>query len=129
MKRLSFLFTVALSLAGAAAAGGAERHTFAGRYMSGYQDRPQTLRAVFTPGEEDDWEVVFYFRYGGADHAWAGTARGSLTDGELSGLVTTENGARTFTFRGEVEDGVFEGTHAEVERGRERKTGTLSLRG
>ncbi|MDX1503692.1 MAG: hypothetical protein R3325_15140 [Thermoanaerobaculia bacterium] len=114
-------------LATSATAGDAT--TLHGSFRSGYQDRPERLRAVFTPTGEAEWSVVFYFRFGGADHTYEGVAAGSLTDGELSGRARNENGSRLFTFRGPVAEGEFRGTHFEVIRGEERKTGTLHLAG
>ncbi len=123
--------------------GGADadgRRTLTGMYTSGYQDRPASLRAVFTPagdrrqGErdgQDEWTVVFHFTRGGQRHEYRGTAVGNLSSGEISGRVETEDGDRTFTFRCAFEGRKCKGTHAEVGRrsGRERETGTLTLRG
>lgn len=60
-------------------------------------------------------------------HTYAGTARGNLADGELSGRVQNENRARAFTFEGKFRNGRFRGTHAELKGGREQRTGTLKL--
>lgn len=103
--------------------------TLVGNFMSGFQDRVKPLRAVFTPAADDEWTVVFHFRFNGADHEYTGTARGSLDEGELSGLVENEGGRRTFTFHGEFDDsGVFSGRHAEIRGSRSSDTGTLTLK-
>ena len=106
-----------------------ESRTLHGSFVSSYQDRPERLRAVFRPTGEDEWSVVFHFRFAGAEHVYEGVASGSLTAGELVGRAQNESRSRLFTFRGEFEDGRFEGTHFEVVRGEEVKTGTLDLAG
>ena len=126
---LVLIATLTASAAEPSVETGGER-TLVGNFMSGFQDRVKPLRAVFTPNEEDEWTVVFYFEFNGADHEYTGTARGSLDEGELSGVVENEGGRRTFTFRGEFNDrGVFSGRHAEVRGSRSSDTGTLTLKG
>lgn len=105
-----------------------DRQTLTGSFMSGFQDRVKPLRAVFTPAGDADWSVAFYFEFNGRKHVYRGTAQGTLGEGELRGRVQNETRQRTFTFEGRFENGVFEGTHAEVGRRGERETGTLSLR-
>ena len=99
--------------------------TLEGEYRSGDGDGP--VRATFTPTGIGLWDVVFDFTFNGRRHTYHGTAEGSFTEGRLSGRVKNEYGRRTFTFRGEYEDGVFRGRHAEVARGREVPTGSLRL--
>ena len=104
-----------------------EVRSLTGLYFSSYQDGQRRLRAEFTPREELEWDVVFYFRFNGRNHEYSGTAKGSLLEGPLRGQVRNESGQRTFTFDGEFKKGKFRGTHAELRRGRESRTGTLSL--
>ena len=95
-----------------------------------FQDGARPLRAEFTPsGREGRWEVVFHFRFNGAQHAYRGTAEGSLDQGALRGSVQGGR-RRTFSFAGNLSGGVFEGTHAE-EGGRRGggRTGRLTLQG
>jgi hypothetical protein len=87
----------------------------------------QALRAVFTPTGTDQWHVVFHFEFHGKNLVYQGTAQGSLDTGELSGEVKNENRRRTFTFQGRFHDGEFRGTHAEIKRTGERRTGSLTL--
>ncbi len=101
--------------------------TLTGNFMSGFQDKVKPLRAIFTPADGSEWNVVFYFRFNGQDHEYTGTAQGDLEQGELSGVVKNEGGRRTFTFQGEFDQGVFKGKHAELRSGDERETGTLTL--
>lgn len=102
--------------------------TLTGRYNSGYQNSERPLEAVFSATGEERWSVEFYFNFDGRDHTYVGTARGSLSEGLLQGRVQNESRQRTFTFRGEFENGKFKGTHAEVDRrGRSQRTGTLTL--
>ena len=96
--------------------------------MSGYQDRVKPLRAVFTATGEDAFDVVFHFNFNGRDHEYRGTAIGALGEGEIEGRVQNESRQRTFTFKGTFENGVLDGTHAEVTRRGEQKTGTLKLK-
>ena len=87
------------------------------------------LDSTFTPTGPDVWDVSFRFHFRGRDHVYAGTARGSLSDGALEGKVRNDSKRRTFTFSGSFEDGVFRGRHAEIEDGRAHSTGTLTLAG
>lgn len=85
------------------------------------------VTATFQGTGADTWEVVFSFRFDGQSHRYAGTATGSLDSGRLEGRVQTENGRRTFQFRGAVRERHFEGEHSEVTRRGELPTGTLEL--
>lgn len=140
MHPATAILTTAVLLAAVPIPAAAADHqtTLTGNFMSSYQDRVQPLRAVFTPaeaheessGEEENHDVVFHFRFNGRNHEYRGTAQGSLTpDGELAGQVQNESRQRTFTFKGGFEKGVFKGTHAEIGRRGERRTGSLTLRG
>jgi hypothetical protein len=102
--------------------------TLVGDFRSGFQDRPKRLEAVFKEVGSGLYEVDFYFKFNGQDHVYSGTAAGSLTEGSLSGEVENESKRRIFAFAGEFEKGVFRGKHAEITRGREEKTGTMTLR-
>lgn len=110
---------------GAAPAAAQAERTLRGEYTSGYGDGP--LEAVFTAAGEGRWKVAIHFNHSGRDLTYAGNAEGSLGEGELRGRVETPGGSRTFIFRGEFVNGRFRGTHAEIYRGREHKTGTLTL--
>lgn len=106
-------------------------YVFEGRFTAPqFQDGPRSLRAVFTPTDRvHHWNVVFHFRFNGAQHRYRGTAEGQLTEGPLRGTVRGTR-RRTFTFAGHTEGGAFQGTHAEISRGGSRggpSTGTLNL--
>ena len=101
--------------------------TLTGEYVSSFESGRQPLRAVFTPTGEDQWNVIFYFKFHGKKHEYEGTAEGTLDGGELSGTVQNENKRRTFTFQCRFRDGEFRGTHAEIKRTGERRTGSLTL--
>ena len=111
---------------GFADAAGEQTLTGSYRWNNGH---PDDLKAIFTATGEDRWDVAFHFRFRGSPEVFSGTARGSLSQGKLEGRVKNRNGrgSRTFTFRGEFEDGTFRGTHAEVFGRRESSTGTLTL--
>lgn len=127
MKRpASLLLALALALPLAATESAGETR-MSGMFSSSYQDRPKSVTAYFTPTGDEEWDVYFLFEFNGRDHRYEGTAHGSLADGELRGEVRDEGGRRTFTFEGETRKGKFRGNHAEVRRGREQSTGTLSL--
>lgn len=100
--------------------------TLSGEYRSGFGDGP--VEAVFTAAREGRWEVAFHFSHAGRDLTYSGEAEGSLDEGELRGRVETPDGGRRFTFRGEFENGTFRGTHAELYRNQERRTGTLTMK-
>ena len=119
---------LAASLLLAAPVSGADGHgsrTLEGEYSSGFGNG--TVRATFTPDGGRSWKVRFDFVFNGQPYTYRGTAEGSLEDGTVAGRVQNERRHRTFTFRGEFEDGVLRGTHAEIVRGRERPTGKLVL--
>ena len=100
--------------------------TLEGEYV--WNQGPQgDLRAVFTATGENLYDVSFYFEFRGRSHTYSGIAEGSLSDGALKGKVRNEDKRRTFTFRGEFENGQFRGDHAETTSGRARRTGTLTL--
>lgn len=101
--------------------------TLSGEYVSSFETGKQPLRAVFTPTGNDQWDVTFYFKFHGKKHEYEGTAEGSLDGGELRGTVMNEHKRRTFTFQGRFRDGEFRGTHAEIKRTGERRTGSLIL--
>jgi len=103
------------------------KQTLTGLFDSGFQDKVRPLRAVFTATGDRTWDVVFYFKFNGRSHEYKGIAEGGLNEGRLSGRVESEGGRRSFTFRGAFEEGTFKGEHFETTRGREEKTGGLSL--
>ena len=107
----------------------ADTRTFTGSYIAGDSEYPDrgNLRAVFSPTGEGVWDVVFDFDFQGEDYTFTGIAEGSLDAGLRFGTVQNESGHRTFVFRGEFTDGVFHGTHAEMEHGGETPTGTMLL--
>lgn len=131
--RLALLTTLALAVGALAATSPTfaddDTQTLTGLFDSGYQDKVRPLRAVFTPTGERTWEVVFHFNFNGRNHQYTGVAEGGLLEGALSGRVENQGGRRTFTFRGEFEQGKFKGEHFETTRGREEKTGSLTLKG
>lgn len=135
MKRLTFALLTASSLLLGTLAPSSHtladdgKQTLTGLFDSGYQDKVRPLRAVFTPTGEGAWDVVFHFKFNGADHQYRGVAEGGLREGLLSGRVENEGGRRTFSFRGEFKNGKFKGEHFETTRGREERTGSLTLKG
>lgn len=125
MRKLSLC---ALALLLALSATGNESPTkLNGEYYWDHARMTGDLEVVFEPTGERSWDVAFYFTFDGKPRIYKGTAAGSLESGPLEGKVTDENGRRRFTFEGAFEDGVFEGTHAELRRGRESRMGTLTL--
>ena len=106
--------------------GGASR-TFTGEYTSDKLGDKGSLEAVFEPTGDGSWDVVFLVLLDERLRRFAGTASGSLCDGELTGRVQDEDRLHIFTFRGEFEDSRFHGTHAESSGGREVPSGTLTL--
>lgn len=128
MERAARLLPVLLLLLLATALPGAGEpgsRTFTGQYRSSWENGP--LEAHFTPDGDGRWRGTFDFRFNRRPYSYSGTAEGRLSEGELRGRVKNETGRRTFTFRGEFENGRFSGTHSELRRGGERRTGTLTL--
>lgn len=130
MKGLVLLLAALLLPAAASGADAGGERIFTGIYTSEYQDRPASLRAIFSPQGDEQWSVVFHFTHAGARHAYRGTAWGDLSSGELIGRVQNEGRNRLFAFRCEFDGVKCEGTHAEIGRGgREQETGRLTLKG
>ena len=129
MKRLAWLGTLLVlgTLAADGLAARKEKQTLTGEYYWVGDRSTGDLRAVFTATADREWNVAFYFTFNGRPHTYRGTASGSLSEGNLEGEVQNENRRRTFTFEGAFEDGVIEGTHAEIRRGRASQIGTLTL--
>lgn len=134
VTRTALLLVVALAATLSAvgpATGAAEatdgETTLSGEYVWTYENYSEDLKATFTPTGDGTFDVRFDFKFDGRARTYAGTAEGSL-DGDLEGTVLNENKRRTFTFAGSFDDdGVFHGEHAELRRGRENHTGTLTL--
>jgi hypothetical protein len=110
-----------------APATGEARTTLTGEYYWKHANTSGDLRATFLPTGEGTWAVDFHFIFDGVGHIYSGTAEGKLGSGALSGQVFNENRRRTFTFEGSFTDGHFDGTHAELKRGRSIDMGTLTL--
>ena len=130
MKKLALLSAAVLVILGIATDGAADKgkkETLNGAYTWVGDGSRGSLEAIFTPAADGEWKVAFHFVFSGRPHTFKGTATGSLTDGALEGTVFNENRRRTFTFEGAFEDGTFEGTHAEIRRGRASQIGTLTL--
>ncbi len=119
---------IALLFMGFVGAGEPNTTTLKGSYVwSHIPNEPGNLKAVFTPKGDGEYTVSFYFKFDGVDHVYSGTAKGSLQNGNLAGEVKNENKRRTFTFSGMCKEGAFSGSHSEIRRNGERKTGTLTL--
>ncbi len=112
----------------ASAASGADGpRTFKGEFTWSQRNHTGDIEAIFTPTGNGTWDVAFHFLFRDQPHVYAGTASGELSAGELQGTVQNENKERTFRFRGQIEDGKFEGRHVEVDGTDEQETGTLTL--
>lgn len=101
--------------------------TFSGSYLWEQAKVDGPLQAEFKPTGELRWEVSFHFTFNGSPITYHGTAEGQLDNGALEGRVETGGRQRIFIFRGEFKDGKFDGTHADVTKGGEERTGTLTL--
>lgn len=131
MKKSALLLTVLTLLLPALGtlADTGDEQTLTGTYIWN-RGRPSTLKATFTATGDKSWDVAFHFKFRGRPEVFSGTAEGDLASGKLEGKVKNQNGSgpRTFTFRGEFENGTFRGKHAEVYGQRESSTGTLTLK-
>ncbi len=126
MKKTALPFLALAFLLAAFSNDASDQQTLTGTYVWN-SGRPSSLKAIFTATGEDRWEVAFHFRFRGDAEVFSGTATGSLAGGTLEGKVKNGSQRRTFTFRGEFEDGTFRGKHAEIFGSRESSTGTLTL--
>jgi len=127
-----FLWSELVPAAASASATGAapparDPRTYKGTFTWTQRDATGDLEAIFTPTGDATWDVAFHFNFRDKPHVYAGTATGRLSDGALEGTVQNESLERTFRFHGTVEDGKFEGQHAEIDGGEEQETGTLTL--
>ena len=131
MKKLALPFAVLVLLIPVfvAVADTGDEQTLTGSYVWN-SGRPSSLKAIFTATGENRWDVAFHFRFRGSAEIFSGTATGNLAEGKLEGRVRNRHGSgsRTFTFRGEFENGTFRGQHAELFGRRESSTGTLTLK-
>lgn len=105
--------------------------TMTGEYVWERSDQeiPGEIEAVFTPADADGmWNVVFTFEWEGEMREWHGEAKGSLTDGTLSGhALEDRDRKRTFMFEGDVSDGSFTGKHGRERDGEFRSSGRMTL--
>ncbi|MEM7481053.1 MAG: hypothetical protein AAF481_07740 [Acidobacteriota bacterium] len=127
MKKILLLGAVAALVLTASLVAAPDQQVLKGEYFWTYDNTRGDLKATLTPTGENTWDIAFDFRFSGEPHTYKGTATGSLDNGSLAGTVKNENGRRTFTFEGSFDDGRFEGTHAELRKGKERSMGTLWL--
>lgn len=124
---VALLLATPLLTAPPAAAATTAQRTLTGSFRWEQGDEEGRVRAIFTPAGEGHWNVEFHFKWSGAAHTYIGTADGHLDDGALTGRVESDGRRRTFTFRGECQDGKFSGTHAELVDNQEYRTGTLTM--
>ena len=89
--------------------------------------RPGPLRAVFTPLEQGHWQLTIHYEWHKEEKLFKGSARGSLTNGELEGSFDDGHGG-TYSFKGTLSDGQFSGSHFHDPKEYPRtKSGTLTL--
>lgn len=133
MKHLAKLTVLAVLILLAAGPAPADNGvTLEGSFVWTRDDGESTgdLTAVLTPGDENDWDVAFHFVWEDEAHTYLGTANGSLDAGSLSGTAESDNedNKTTFRFKGEFENGEFNGTHGWVNKeGELEEAGHLTL--
>lgn len=120
--------------AAAPAAGTDDAVTLEGSFIWDRQGKEHTgdLEAVLTPAAaaDDEWTVAFHFTWEGEPHVFEGKAKGSVESGPLHGTAESDDESHklSFQFRGDVEEGVFTGTHGYIKRdGSLQEAGTLTL--
>ncbi|MCJ8330957.1 MAG: hypothetical protein HRT89_24525 [Lentisphaeria bacterium] len=95
-----------------------------------WSKRKKQVENITAAFEKDgkDWKATFTFKWGGKDHIYTGTAKGNMKSGNLTGKINSDDKrVRSFTFKGKIKDGKFEGTHKETTKGRKKETGAMSL--
>lgn len=125
--RLSFVLAILLLLFVAVTVAGKSGSSteLAGEYQWNLGDTGP-LSATFKETSADTWKVSFQFRFGKKSHVYRGTAQGSLDSGPLEGKI--KHRGRRWNFRGEFEDGVFNGKHYELgDDDKEEESGSLRL--
>jgi len=105
-----------------------ETAVLAGEFNWTSQGVKGPIEARFKATGKDTWAVSFHFDWQGRPRVWEGTAAGSLIDGPLQGEVFNSNKRRKFVFEGQVTEGEFSGTHAELDDGEPYDTGTIKLK-
>lgn len=93
-------------------------------------ERTGDLTAILTPSGSSEWSVAFHFIWEDEPHVYLGDASGSLVSGLLEGSAENddEDHKISFRFKGEFEDGTFNGVHSYVDDdGSLKEVGTLTL--
>jgi len=130
MKRTALAFVLVALIVSAYAGGAqaADTETLTGEFIWNNEGQSGEIEAIFTGTTDGHWDVAFHFIWEDEPHIWAGTAEGSLTDGDLKGSVITDHESKgTFVFEGTFKDGKFTGTHASMRSGERDDTGTMTL--
>ncbi len=125
LRASAFVLAVLAAVSVPASAGGSQ--TLRGSYdwSNGGSDE---LSAEFEPAGDGRWTVRFEFVFSGERHAWNGTAEGSLADGgSIAGSASWDESGRNWVFEATLNDGLLEGTHAEVREGRKSGSGSFRL--
>lgn len=125
-NRMFLLSVVALALCSPAVAEETAPQTFSGTYKWS-QGASDKLNAEFTASGDGTWSIQFHFRFAGNEATWEGEAEGDLNDGgSITG--TSGYGSRRWVFSATIEEGVMQGTHAEIMGEKEVDTGTFELK-
>ena len=86
------------------------------------------IKIVLTP-TANEYTAVYYFNILGKDRKFSGTFKRNPQTGEASGTATsTEPGNAQFLFRGKPADGVLNCQHYALTKGKEKSTGTMTLK-
>jgi hypothetical protein len=124
---MKLLLPLALLIAVSVGMAADEKRTLKGSYSWNDRKSGDLIADFFPTDEADTWKVEFRFDFHGP-HVYTGTAKGKLDEGKLSGEIVSDQRKRTFVFHGSFKDGKFSGTHSETTKGREKSTGTMTLK-
>jgi hypothetical protein len=85
------------------------------------------IKATLTPDQVGQWKVVYDFTWDKSARQYTGVIKGSLTNGEVTGTASNENGKRTWEIKGTAKGGVLTFDHWETTNGKRARTGGATL--
>jgi len=93
-----------------------------------WQGKRAILKAVLTPTDDKEYDVVYTFKWGRRDNTYYGKIKGNLKRGTVRGTGAPQNKARTFIFRAKASRKGIIGKHYETTKGNPKLTGDIHLK-
>ena len=86
------------------------------------------VKAVLTPGANQEYTAVYTFDWKGKPHTYNGSIKGVLKAGEISGTGNDEKNQRHFTFKGTAANGAITAKCFEIKGDKEMPQGTVEFK-